>query len=472
MPVEKSDDSPQRSPRRRAYWFCALWLVVAAFGVFLHDLSREPLFMDESAYVSQSYFFDLLARPDDPRWLEYPAYDLPPLPKYAIGLALHAAGQRLPNRLAMIAWYDNPKFDCTTPASLYVARIPTVIIGTIGILAVFGIGSASWGIGGGMIAALLMIANPLYRLHARRAMSDDYAEAFLLLTAALAIQFWMRAGSGRLRRRDWLAAIAAGVTGGLAVLSKLNGGLGLMIVGGWVVLALSLPKFTRGAKLRIVTMGIIASLIAYGVFVVGNPFLTASPSLKKIASAREFAPLSSIAELGLVGRTRMLIDHRVEVSRIGQGRFPDDALNSWGDKFSTVFVQGFGRFGPFGRLHSDSTIRYDLAQDWGAALYLPVVFAGTVLAFGRGRRQYRQGEPPTAWAILVQALIAFFTVALFIPLAWDRYFLSIQAGSALLAAGVAVAVWECAGHQVGRTAGKGKRRRSPTRRERPYSRCF
>jgi len=454
MPVENSVNSPSQEQPRRAFRFCVAGLIVLALAVFLHDLSREPLFMDESAYVSQSYFFDLLARPDDPRWLEYPAFDLPPLPKYAIGLALRATGHRLPSRLAMFAWYENPKYDCTTPSSLYAARIPSVVVGTIGVLAVFGLACASFGIRGGMIAALLMIANPLYRLHARRAMSDDYAEAFLLLTAALALRFWMRALNGRLRRRDWLLAIAAGVTGGLAVLSKLNGGLGLMIVAGWVALAVILPKFARAAKGRIVAMGVLASIVAYGVFVVGNPFLTASPPLKTIAASRAYAPLRPIAELGLLGRTRMLIDHRVEVSRIGQQRFEADALKTWADKFSTVFVQGFGRFGPFGRSHSDSTIRHDLSQDWGAALYLPMFFLGAAVTFRRGLRQYRCDESPAAWAILIQATIAFFTVTLFIPLAWDRYFLSIQAGSALLAAGLIVAVWD---RLLPRTVGKGGR---------------
>jgi 4-amino-4-deoxy-L-arabinose transferase-like glycosyltransferase len=431
-------------------------LVALSLSVFFHDLSREPLFMDESAYVSQSYFFDLLARPDDPLWLEYPAFDLPPLPKYAIGLALRVAGQRLPGRAAMVAWYNNPEFDCTTPATLYDARIPSVFVGTIGVIAVFAIGCASMGPRGGTIAALLMIANPLYRLHARRAMSDDYAEAFLLLTAALAIRFWMLAIGGRLRRRDWIWPIAVGVMGGLAVLSKLNGGLGLMIVAGWVSLALILPKVSRRAKWQIVAMGVLAAVVAYGTFIVGNPFLTARPPLKKLAASREYSRLLPIAELSLIGRTRMLIDHRVEVSKRAQiqKNIARDALNTLGEKFSVVFVQGFGRFGPFGRSHSDSTKRYDLSQDWGAFLYLPIFFVGAFLTFRRGARQYRENESPTAWATLIQSLIAFFTVTLFIPLAWDRYFLSIQAGSTFLAAGVVVASWDRLKTWLTRTVGK------------------
>jgi len=60
-------------------------------------------------------------------------------------------------------------------------------------------------------------------------------------------------------------------------------------------------------------------------------------------------------------------------------------------------------------------------------------------AVARGRSQWQSREPPTAWAIAVQALVAALVVTAYLPLAWDRYLLSLQGGSALLAAGVTVA---------------------------------
>jgi hypothetical protein len=39
--------------------------------------------------------------------------------------------------------------------------------------------------------------------------------------------------------------------------------------------------------------------------------------------------------------------------------------------------------------------------------------------------------------VLVQSLVALATVTAFIPLAWDRYLLPIQSGSAILASGFA-----------------------------------
>jgi hypothetical protein len=41
--------------------------------------------------------------------------------------------------------------------------------------------------------------------------------------------------------------------------------------------------------------------------------------------------------------------------------------------------------------------------------------------------QVRDGRPPTAWALVLSGLVTTLTVLLFIPMAWDRYYLPIQA---------------------------------------------
>jgi len=50
---------------------------------FFVNLDQEPHFVDESAYVSQAYFGDLLitGNVNSPLWFEYPGFDLPPLTK-------------------------------------------------------------------------------------------------------------------------------------------------------------------------------------------------------------------------------------------------------------------------------------------------------------------------------------------------------------------------------------------------------
>src|SRR5262249_34935869 len=110
------------------------------------------------------------------------------------------------------------------------------------------------------------------------------------------------------------------------------------------------------------------------------------------------------------------------------------------ERTAAVIVQGFGRFGPFGPSHSDSTRRFDAAQDWGAVLWAPWVAAGAVWSWRKGRAQSLAGEPPTAWAVLVQFGVALAVVTAYIPMAWDRYYLPLQAPAALLAAGALVGV--------------------------------
>ena len=60
----------------------------------------------------------------------------------------------------------------------------------------------------------------------------------------------------------------------------------------------------------------------------------------------------------------------------------------------------------------------------------------------RGWLQRCEGEPPTCWALATYWLITFVVVTAYLPMAWDRYMLSIQAPTTLLAAGVLVAAFD------------------------------
>jgi 4-amino-4-deoxy-L-arabinose transferase-like glycosyltransferase len=409
--------------------------MIVAVAVFGFDLAGEPHFADESAYISQSYFADLFLAGDrnNPLWLEYAAFDLPPLPKYLIGLSLRAGGYRRPGPEAAYTWYHDIHYVCGTAAMRLAARWPSVLLGSFGCVAVYVLGVLAAGRRVGVLAALFLMANPLYRLLARRAMSDVPAEAFLLATAALGLWCWRKALAEGWRWTGALAAVASGVLGGLAVECKLNGGLGLMFLAAWAVLAVALPRYAPRRKLAVVASAMIAGAVAFPVFWALNPFLDARPQGALPVS------LKRLAAQNVAQRTGHLLEHRMEVSRNQKLSFTDYALSTPTDKLSAVAVQGFGRFGLFGPAHADSTRRFDWSQDAGAVLWGPWVALGALWAGWKGRKQLAAGVPPTAWAILVQAAVALVTVTAYLPLAWDRYFLSLQAGSALLAAGVLVA---------------------------------
>ena len=75
-------------------------------------------------------------------------------------------------------------------------------------------------------------------------------------------------------------------------------------------------------------------------------------------------------------RFNFQVKHRLRLSEDQKTHFPNDALETLADKAKVVVVQGFGRFGPFGPSDSDSTVRFDFRQDWGAIVWVPGCLAG------------------------------------------------------------------------------------------------
>jgi 4-amino-4-deoxy-L-arabinose transferase-like glycosyltransferase len=426
-----------RTPQTRPLiWAFGVFFVAAAWFGF--RLGAEPHFVDESAFYAQSFYADLLleGRRDDPAWLDYGGYDLPPLPKYLIGFALRVGGYRRPGPAAAWEWYHNTKRRFETPASLTVARVPSVFFGALGCVAIFAIGSMTFGRPTGLVAAALLMVSPLYQTHARRAMSDVPAEACILLAMAFGLAAWLRWVGGRGGWRAWIGMIlGAGVFAGLAALSKLNGSLAVMILGAWMILGLVLESVPIRSKLALGLATLIAASVAFGTFAALNPFLTAHP--KNVVGT----PLEGLASGSFWDRVDKIAEHRIGVSSNAKDQFPDDALRTPLDKLQAVAVQGYGRFSPLGPRHDDSTRRFEWRQDWGALLWLPLVLSGLGVALIQGRNQSRRGEPPTGWAIAVATLVAFLAVTSFIPLAWNRYYLSLQPGAILLASAAITALF-------------------------------
>ncbi|RUL84340.1 ArnT family glycosyltransferase [Tautonia sociabilis] len=436
MPADGPDPPSEHRPRRPALARSAAvgLLALLVFGV---GLDAEPPFADEWAYVSQAYFGPLWweGRWDDPAWLEYGGIDLPPLPKYLIGGMIALGGYPMSDRLDALSWYKDTSSTFGSPGLLSWCRWPMVVLGAIGCVAASAIGAMAFGPRAGALAGMVLAINPLYRLHARRAMSDVPTEAFTLLALGVGLWAWRELIGGRPGRGAAAMALGGGVLAGMAALSKLSGGLAMMTLAAWAALAAVLPGVPASRKAAVAGAVVVAGLIAYGTFIVGNPTLTARPGPVRGAPKDYVA----MAETGLIGRTLAVLEHRAAVSKAGQQTplFQQQgyALTDLPSKLAVVAVQGFGRFGPLGPRHSDSLVRYDWRQDWGAAIWGPLVLLGVGWAAWLGLRQHRLGAPPTAWAVLVQFAVAAATVSVFIPLAWDRYLLPIQSGSAILASG-------------------------------------
>ncbi|GAC1465853.1 MAG: hypothetical protein NVSMB9_05830 [Isosphaeraceae bacterium] len=282
-----------------------------------------------------------------------------------------------------------------------------------------------------MIAASLLIGNPLYRLHARRAMSDVPCEAFMLLGLYFALWAWRRTLENRGGMLASTGFLLAGLSAGLSILSKLSGMLSLLVVTSWVILTLLLGEPLR-KKVEVAWIAVLSGGMAAALIVLLNPYLTAKPPRPFSGRLRE------IQQMNPIERAKVMLDLRLKVSGEQKVLFPHNALNTFAEKCTTVAGQGFGRFGPLGPSHSDSTRRFEASQDWGCLVWFPLVLVGGRWAWRKGRAQRLSGLAPTAWAVLLYFVVALAVVTVYIPMAWDRYLLPIQAPSALLAAGALV----------------------------------
>ncbi len=431
---DRSTNSPQSSASlfRRAAAVGCLALVVFAFGL------TDDSFVDEYAYITQSYYADLFfeGQFNHPAWLDVYAFDLQPVPKYLIGASLRAAGLRLPNSGDAYRWYHEIHYEVGTKATLIAARIPFLFLGALGCVALFGCGTLVKDHLVGAIAGLLVMLNPLYRLHAHRAMSEVPYEAFLIAALWLGLYAMKRLWSGHSGIATVLLILLAGASAGLSILCKFNGLLGLMVIGGWVTFASLSPRLAFVRKAAMAAAGLVSMAIAAGLFVLMNPTMTARPQghLNPECIAR---PQENPQQ-----RFDRMIQYRLATSRHQHKSYPDDALTALTDRFKVFAVQGFGRFSPFGPSESNSRVRYQIRQDWGAIVWWPLVLIGLVQTCRSGRDQYRSGVPPTAIALLIWVAVSWIVVASYLPMAWDRYLLPIQAPNAILAAVGIRSLWD------------------------------
>jgi hypothetical protein len=408
-------------------------VATAVFASGVHDKS----FVDEYAYITQSYYSDLFftGQVNDRGWLAYPAFDLPPLPKYFIGPGLRAVRVRMPGPLDALRWYRNTHTKYGPPGALTVARVPFIATGVLGCLSLFVCGLLIGGRWVGAIGATLLMLNPLYRLHAHRAMSDVPCEAFVIAALTFALWACRRLWAGRGLWSGLAGFAGSGICAGLALLCKFSGFLAPIIIAAWCGLGLVGSKSGLRSKLALSAGLALTLVMALAVFLALNPALTAQPDGPMIGEE------AGLAGQGPWRRFRRMLDLRLETSRGQQVKFEHNALTTLGERLPVFAVQGFGRFGPFGPLKSNSVVRYERHQDWGLVLWWPLVIVGVVQTFQLGRQQLRDGLPPTAFGLLIWSAEAWVVVAVYLPMAWDRYLLPIQAPNALLVAVGVCGLW-------------------------------
>src|SRR5229473_2211802 len=107
-------DSPQTSVSSARMAGAVACVALAIFAGSVTDDS----FVDEYAYITQSYYADLFfsGALNHTQWLDLYARDLQPLPKYMIGLCLRAAHLKMPGPVDALRWYRDTHTTFGTPA--------------------------------------------------------------------------------------------------------------------------------------------------------------------------------------------------------------------------------------------------------------------------------------------------------------------------------------------------------------------
>jgi hypothetical protein len=309
----------------------------------------------------------------------------------------------------------------------------------------------------GVFAAVLLLVNPLYLTHARRAMSDSFTECLVIAAVAVAMWASREVWRPRIRRGPWIVfVVAESVLCGLAALAKLNGGVATVIVmgmllGSWLLARavsvqpaelnwLPAPRLMWIAPLSALVVGMGSFLV----FVALNPLLTAR------SGPATLSPQSrAIAEMGVFARARYLVHFRRDWTRdaLNNRSFEKDWLRTTRDRLRMTLWEGFGRFSPLGprdirtvepRPDAESFIEY---RRWSSLVWMPVVLWGLLLSLMDGWRSWRAGHAPIVWLLLLYVAATLAIVVFMIPLNWDRYYLPIQAPAALLVAYGLTRVW-------------------------------
>jgi 4-amino-4-deoxy-L-arabinose transferase-like glycosyltransferase len=258
-------------------WLVPASVVAFALALSLPRLAGEKYNGDERWWIyTGERSWDLLCRGElhDPFWSEsHLLYGnaSPPVAKYVIGIGLDAFGKRSPVRDITSKkvsrtgeWYPRDV--------LWAARVPSAVLGALGILVFFLVARDATTGRAAAFAAGLLATSPVWLSCSRRAMVDIHGASLGLVSLWLfvAARNALHGGASLPRCLGWFAAV--GVAVGLTVGAKFNAA-GAALGAGALLLVDVVRARARGPRLRALASGTIMSAVAVGVFVGLYPYL-------------------------------------------------------------------------------------------------------------------------------------------------------------------------------------------------------
>lgn len=402
--------------------FLPLCVLVVTLSVFRAGTSRVEFHGDEGRAIWLTRYFDMLfVRHDlaNPEWGDnYWTHDHPFLTPYVIGAWLSARGYDLHGVPPPYDWNMSPernRRDGRVPddALLAEARAPMVFIAACAVALLYLLGRVLGGAVAGLTAAALAVASPLDQKFLVRAVSDAPL-AFLLLLGLLLGLLGTRRGRGGSLPVGWSAAL--GLVLGLGLETKLTSLLSLAAVAGWGLLVAVLAARRAGTR----RLGAaweagrgwgLALLVAFGVYVGGDPHLYPNPLL----------------------HTAHRFQQRVEDTTLQEREAPREVVSALPDRVRYVL--------------DGSLVKETATGARGVPFEAMMFIVGAGVLLARSRRVWqRSGRIPAEGLVLVTVLVYFAGVSAGLFLGRPRYLVpTLLLGTLLGGVGLSATIRQLAG---------------------------
>lgn len=439
-------DTSSRKPLllRAAVW-SAVTLALAAF--FVAGAMLAPFHGDESMWIHMSHDFDaLFVRGDVSRLLysENPADPIDqelreinnPLAKYVISLSWRAAGFTDGDLNGYWEWGTDWDWNVEhgrlpSEALLRGSRWLPAALAALGVVAVMALGVRLGGWVTGGLAGLLLVTDASFLLHTRRAMAEGTLLAFSILSIAALTGYLIRRASGDpMPARTRIAYLAGtGLLTGLAVATKLNGAIVAIVV---AMALLGWRRWRDDPREALSTAGVdlaIVAGLALAVVVALSPFLWRNPPARVRDTLRD---LNALIEDQHRGRETLetpgqRLGGLVEQVFWQPPAYYEDAI--WGERVG------------------DEIARYEASplSGWRRPPWARVALGG-VFVVGLGwllaRRPLDPAQRVARGVVLLWLAVTALVTLVIIPFAWQRYYLPLWPGVALVQAVGLAAIYD------------------------------
>jgi len=267
-------------PRLRLAWLLPVVLFLFSLYQNLGNMDTVDFHRDEARWINRAYFLEALAHPFSDTWADYySTRGQPPLGNYLMGIGLLLQGRDLDTNRVWDFSYDEAWNVAVgampDPADLAAGRRTNAVIGALLVVCVYAIASRLSNRAGGFAAGFFLALQPLHLRLSSQALSDELLALLIALAFLTAFRF---AKAPTLGRGLLLGALLG--LGGAAKLSPMLLSLPLAAFGGaWL-----LDRLWRGgwasirwSRARFGWLLAVQPAIAFGVFVLANPFLWTDP---------------------------------------------------------------------------------------------------------------------------------------------------------------------------------------------------